>query len=183
LLDGGETGTVRHPAKLARRNMIGRILSWIILAAGVIAGSQFAHVSDLYIERLLGRLDELHRQVQAMRAQAQEAGLDLNGWIGRFERNEDPVVQRDAADKREVLAREQTTADDVVVLVGADLIHLPLEFARRADRALLFAVLERYEPALPAGPRGLVYTSAGLFVGLLLGALVAPRRRLRERHS
>lgn len=161
--------------------MIGRILAWIILAAGVIVGSQFAHVSDLYIERLLGRLDELHRSVQAMRGQAQEAGLDLESWIAHFEASPDPIVHRDGAEKRSTVQRAQTYEDDAAALTGADLLHLPLEFARRCDREILDAVLQRYEPAVPAGLRGFVYTGAGILVGLLAGAIFAPRRRRLRR--
>jgi hypothetical protein len=163
--------------------VIGRILAWIILAAGLLIGSQFAHLSDLYIERLLGRLDELNRAVQTMRAQAQEAGLDLEAWIAHFETSDDAVVKRDGAEKRATLAREQRYESDAAALVGADLIHLPIEFARRCERDILNAVLQRYEPALPAGPRGLVYTGAGLAVGLILGAIVAPRRQRRLRRA
>jgi hypothetical protein len=163
--------------------VIGRLLAWIFLAAGVIVGSQFAHVSDLYIERLLGRLDELHRAVQSMRGQAQEAGLDLDAWIAHFETSDDAIVHRDGAEKRATLAREQKYESDAASLVGADLIHLPIEFVRRAEGDILKAVLQRYEPALPAGLRGFTYTGAGLLVGLILGALVSPRRKRRFRRT
>jgi hypothetical protein len=163
--------------------VIGRLLAWIFLAAGLLVGSQFAHVSDLYVERLLGRLDELHREVQTMRTQAQEAGLDLEGWIAHFEASGDAVVQRDAFEKRATVAREQRYEADAAALVGADLIHLPIEFARRCEREILNAVLQRYEPALPAGLRGFVYTGTGLLVGLVVGAIVSPRRRRSPRRA
>jgi hypothetical protein len=163
--------------------VIGRLFAWIILAAGLLVGSQFAHLSDLYIERLLGRLDELHRAVQTMRTQAQEAGLDLEAWIAHFEVSDDPIVHRDGVEKRATLVRAQTYESDAVALTGADLIHLPIEFARRVDHDMLRSVVHRYEPAFPAGLRGFTYTGAGLLVGLILGALVSPRPRRRFRRA
>ncbi|GIL39284.1 DUF2937 family protein [Roseiterribacter gracilis] len=163
--------------------MIGRLLAWIVLGAGLLVGSQFAHLSDLYIERLLGRLDELHRAVQTMRAQAQEAGLDLDAWIAHFEQSDDQIVHRDGVEKRATLARAQQYEDDAAALTGADLVHLPIEFVRRVDHDMLRAVVHRYEPAFPAGLRGFVYTGVGALVGLIFGALLSPRRKRRFRRT
>jgi hypothetical protein len=163
--------------------MIGKLLAWIVLAAGLLIGSQFAHLSDLYIERLLGRLDELHRTVQTMRTQAQEAGLELDAWIAHFEQSADPIVQRDGVEKRATVVRAQDYENDAAALTGADLAHLPIEFARRADREILRAVMQRYEPAFPAGLRGFVYTGVGALVGMILGAIVSPRRKRRFRRA
>lgn len=142
-------------------------------AIGGAALAQLPVFVQQYLQRLGGHVDEARFNLQRLASDPTLSRLDESIRL----------VVETAARVRvgELEARLEA-------LLAASPVMRPLEFLRSFDAEIARAALDRFEPALPFDPAGLVYAAAGVFVGwllfelvklpaALLGRIFAPRRR------
>jgi hypothetical protein len=150
-------------------------------AIGGAALAQMPVFVQQYLQRLGGHVDEARHNLAGLASDPQLNQLEP-GARGAFE-----AVAR---------ARVDALQAQLDGLLAATPAMRPLEFLQSFDRAIALATLDRFEPALPLDPAGLLYGAAGVFVGWLLFELLKvpvallrrlsmsrPARRTRSRGS
>lgn len=142
-----------------------RFLHITAALAGGGALAQFPEYYQQYLQRLAGRLDELHQRAQEIANDAAAQGLDVPAYIARFLDSPAHALEGERmADTLESATRLGTAYD---ALARADAWQqLPL-FLRHLDPALARDVASLFQPALPLGLAGLIYALFGAAIGIL----------------
>lgn len=162
----------------------------LILAAalGGLLTSQFPAFFDQYVQSLGGRLDQARIHAARIVEVARDQSLDVETYIRRFADNADPVVRSQAEVMASTLADESRLSTAYAVLTQAPAGLRPIVLLRHLDLDVAAATADRFTPAAPLGPEGLLYLGIGALLGLaaLAGGRTLvrhARRRLAERSA
>jgi len=159
-----------------------RLPQGLSAALGGLVTSQFPAFFDQYLQSLGGRLDQARIHAARIVETAHDQGLSLEAYIRRFADNADPVVQTQADVMASALADEARLSTAFQVLSQASVGTRPFVLLRHLDADIAAATADRFMPAAPLGPEGLLYAGIGALLGL--GALAGGRslaRRARRR--
>ncbi len=167
------------------------MLSRALILAGGLAGaaglSQFPEFSQQYVQRLGGAVDELHRFVTELDADATEVGLTRSAALADLAQGGAMGAQR-AETMAGVIVRYERLSADLTALRSAG----PFTRAHRArdlgDAEIANAAWAEFKPALPLTFEGAVFAGAGFLGGLgaiaaALALLKMPFRRRRARSA
>jgi hypothetical protein len=134
------------------------LVAAVLSTAAGMAASQTQTFIQQYLQRLGGHLDEARLNFQAVRDSA------------------DPVVGPTLESLAPVLERLQARIDGLEVgfraIAEADVWSRPLVFLQHVDRPIAEGTAALFQPALPLGTDGLVFTLAGILLALVAWELV-----------
>ena len=161
--------------------MIGRILTGATVIVAGLTASQLPEFAQQYRQRIGGAVDELRNVVQRFDADARSQGLTRNEAITRHLVNADELFRKrglavqDTIDRLDRLSRQQAamTEDNTMVRL--------VSFASHADRDLVRATFDTYEPALPVTAEGGIMAALGGFLGWMLARILGAPKRMLDR--
>jgi hypothetical protein len=150
--------------KLSMRRVVASIGG---LALGV-ALSQFPEYAQQYTQRLGGAVDELRVVTEKFDRDAQDAGLDRQQALTRFETSPDQFLAGRGTSEAANFARYEQLSTTLARIQNANAVErfqmLPAYFDTDIGRR----TLENYLPALPVTVEGILYAGGGFLVGFLV---------------
>lgn len=144
---------------------------WALLAVAVmvaIVASQFPAYRQQYLQRLGGALDEVTRQVEALDARAEAAGLGRYPYLRRLMDNPDPIVVREGEALVALVGRKTRLEQAIAAVETAPVYLQAVQVLFRLERDVAAATLRTFEPALPLSVSGGFHAFIGFFLGWLL---------------
>lgn len=154
------------------------LIAFAILCAAV--ASQAPHYQQQYLQRLGGALDEIDRQIAALDARADAAGMERYPYIRRLMRNDDEIVRAEAEALVDMLGRRKRLATAKAAIESAPVYGQALQLVWRLDGEIARRAAAAFEPGLPLSLSGAFHAFVGFFLGLFapLGLrTLLPRRR------
>ena len=148
--------------------------------AGVIVGGQVPEFAQQYRQRLGGAVDELASVAKGFDRDAASQGLARDGALERMARTDDAFTRNRAASMDRTLRRFERLRRQQADLEATDPVLRPLAVARVPDRQVVAGTWMAFEPALPIGRAGLVWSGLGALAMLLLAGLLTSRRLWRR---
>ncbi|HEX9769447.1 MAG TPA: DUF2937 family protein [Kiloniellales bacterium] len=159
-----------------------RLPQGLCAALGGLVASQFPAFFDQYLQSLGGRLDLARIHAARIAEAARGQGLSLEAYIRRFAENADSVVRSQAEVMASTLVDEARLSTAFAVLTRAPAGARPFVLLRHFDLDIAAATADRFTPAAPLGPEGLLYALIGALLGLaaLAGGRALARRARRR---
>ena len=149
--------------------------------AGIVIGGQVPEFAQQYRQRLGGAVDELAAVARNFDTDAAGEGMARDGALDRMARSPDPFTQRRGTSMAQSLRRFERLRAQGEDLERTDPVLRPLAVARVPDRQLLAGTWAAFEPALPIGRAGIVWSGIGALLMLALAGLLTSRRLWRRR--
>jgi len=163
--------------------MIRRIVVSLFAVTGALGASQAPEVSQQYLQRVGGAVDELGEIVRRFDSDAQREGLDRDGAIEDLEASGSDFARGQGGRMRQTIARYDRLSAQYAALQEAGPFERTWIVARNPDPALLSAAVRDYAPAVPTTVSGAGHAGIGAgllgMVGLILAAPFRGRRRAR----
>ena len=144
-----------------------RLPTLILALLGAALLSQAPEFAQQYRQRLGGALDELRVVVADFARDAANASLSRDDAVGRMRTSADGFVRDRGSSMQATIERFERLEAQAARLEAAPPAWRPAVVARGADRRILAAAWEAFEPAVPLTTAGLVWAFLG---GGLLGA-------------
>ncbi|MDQ2091513.1 DUF2937 family protein [Marimonas arenosa] len=149
--------------------------------AGAAAMSQFPEVSQQYVQRLGGAVDELSRFVTEFNADAAALGLSREEALEDLAQGGAMGAKR-AETMGRVLARHERLSADLSALQAVGPFTRAYRVPHLIDREIASKVWAAYKPAVPLTIEGVAFAGLGFLggvagMGLILRLLAAPFRR------
>lgn len=146
--------------------------------------SQFPEYAQQYTQRLGGAVDELRIVTADFDHAAEEAGLDRNGALARYQRSSDAFLADRGESMERTFVRYDQLSETLQKIQGADPVERFRNLPAFLDTDIGRRTLENYQPAVPVTMEGIFYAAAGFGLGyLVLSALIRfcalPFRRSR----
>ena len=150
--------------------------------------SQFPEYAQQYTQRLGGAVDELRVVTADFDNAAQEAGLDRDGALDRYQSSSDTFLADRGESMERTFVRYDQLSQTLQKIQGADPLERFKNLPSFLDTDIGRRTLENYQPAVPVTMEGLFYAAAGFGLGYLVVsgfvrfcALPFRRRRLYYR--
>jgi len=166
---------------------IGRIVAIVLGVAGVAAGSQAPNFASHTMQNIEGRIDELRRIVESIRADRAEIGYTRDQARETCAAALEPLFQKDCARNEQIESRYEALTALQARLRSADPWSRPVVLARAAGadpvvREVAQNAMVEFQPAIPATAEGLTYAAGaggGLWglARLLFASIDMPFRR------
>ena len=148
--------------------MIGRLFNGLAAILGAAGTAQFPEFYRQYLQRLGGRLDQTHDDLQRLLADAQALGRSLEAYLEELMASGSEVARQTAARELARIDQAETLQQAYYALREATPLERPVVLARHLDPAIAESTLEAFQPAMPVSPEGFVYAGVGMLLGLLL---------------
>ena len=172
--------------------MFARLFNGLAAIAGAATSAQFPEFVQQYLQRLGGRLDQTHDDLQRLLADAQALGRTLEAYLDELMASGSEVARQTAARELERLEQAERLERAYYALRDALPLERPLAFVEHFDAQIAQDTLAAFKPAMPINAEGFVYAGIGMLLGLTLlagsersGRAVGRgvRRRLRRHRS
>ena len=157
-----------------------RLLALAAGLAGAGAMAQFPEVSQHYVQRLAGAVDELSVVVADFDRSAHSAGLTRDEALAELSGSAFLAARN--ADMTRTITRYEALSSDLTLLRAAGPVERALLLPARLDTEIGRRALEDFRPALPLTASGAGFAGAGFLAGYgLLALLMAGLGRLMRR--
>ncbi len=155
-------------------------MKFLALAAGLAAAgalAQFPEVSQQYIQRLSGAVEELAVVVEDFDNSAQAAGLTRADALAELSGT--AFLNARSADMMRTIQRYEALSADLTILQTASPVERLLLMPARLDSEIGARAMQDFVPAIPVTATGLTFAGIGFGAGyvLLLGLGGLFRRR------
>lgn len=147
--------------------MFNKIICFIFLLAGLLAGSQLPEFVQQYSQRLAGQRDILQKLVENISKFAAHSDRSLEAYIQKFLESSDPDFQRQGEWMAALELQLRAVTDTITKLNDSTSLSKSWVFFTTLDTDVAKATLSSYQPAVNISFEGLIYGSIGLFVGYL----------------
>ncbi|MBB4658566.1 DUF2937 family protein [Parvularcula dongshanensis] len=166
--------------------MIGRLLAFVVGAAGAVAASQAPGFTLQYMQNLEGRVAELRTVIDRFDAEIVRIGYDRASALEECETATRLLGVFCRGINADIARYERLSAHQARLVSAEDWVR-PLVLARSPERDVTESTLDQFEPALPVTPVGFGYAGGGFVLAWLaasavfgvLGAAFRPRRGRR----
>lgn len=148
--------------------MIGRLFNGLAAIAGAASSAQFPAFFQQYLQRLGGRLDQTHDDLQKLLADAQALGLSLESYLDDLKGSGTETARQTAQRELERLDQAEQLEQAYYALRDAGPLERPMAFVQHLDTTIVEDTLAAFKPALPVTSEGLVYAGVGMLIGLIL---------------
>jgi hypothetical protein len=156
------------------------IVALVVSLGSGMAASQAPELAQQYRQRLEGARQELTDVVVRFDRDAERNGLDRGGALALQDNSAEPFLRDRAQSIRHVIARAEHLDRQSERLHELPPALRPLVVLVDPDGQVFTGTLRDFEPAVPLTPHGLVWTAAGLLMGLGIFRLATfPKRRRR----
>ena len=132
-----------------------------------VALSQFPEYAQQYTQRLGGAVDELRIVTQKFDRDAQEAGLDRQQALTRFETSADTFLAGRGVSEAANFVRYEQLSTTLARIQNANALERFQMLPAYLDTDIGARTLENYQPAVPVTVEGVLYAGGGLLVGYL----------------
>ena len=150
--------------------MFSRLFNGLAAVVGALVVSQFPAFYDQYVQRLGGRLDQAHIQVERIETAARAERMTVETYVDLFATSERSPVRRQGLIMEDQVRELNRLRAAQAALAPARTVERPVRFARHMDGALARATLRSFRPAVPLNSEGAIYGAAGLLAGLMIAA-------------
>ncbi|MDB5535562.1 MAG: hypothetical protein JWP26_1705 [Devosia sp.] len=145
-----------------------RVVAGIGGVALAVALSQFPEYAQQYTQRLGGAVDELRIVTEKFDHDAQEAGLDRQQALTRFEASSDEFLAGRGTSEAANFARYEQLSATLARIQNANAVERFQMMPAYFDTDIGARTLDNYKPAVPVTVEGILYAGGGLLVGYLL---------------
>lgn len=145
-----------------------RVVASIGGVALAVALSQFPEYAQQYTQRLGGAVDELRIVTEKFDRDAQEAGLDRQQALTRFEASSDEFLAGRGTSEAANFARYEQLSTTLARIQNANAVERFQMMPAYFDTDIGSRTLENYQPAVPVTVEGILYAGGGLLVGYLV---------------
>ncbi len=142
-----------------------RWLDRIFAVVGAFLMSQFPQFYDQYLQRTMGHLEELNRQIDLMRQAATLTGKTLDSYIRKFLTSDDLDILHQGNLMQQMTERANDLAEGAAAMMHADVITRPFVFLGHVQSDIATSTLENFKPGFSFGTEGLIYALLGIFLG------------------
>lgn len=148
--------------------MLARLFNGLAAIAGAATSAQFPEFVQQYLQRLGGRLDQTHDDLQRLLGDAQALGRSLEAYLDELLASGSEVARQTAARELERLEQAERLERAYYALRDALPLERPLAFAEHFDAQIAQDTLAAFKPAMPVNAEGFVYAGVGMLLGLVL---------------
>lgn len=142
-----------------------RWLDRIFAAAGAFLMSQFPQFYDQYLQRAMGHIEELSRQIDLMRQTANLSGKTLEAYIKKFQTSDDLDILHQGNLMQQMTERASDLAEGITAMTQADVLTRPFAFLGHVQSDIAASTLQHFKPGFTFGVEGVVYALLGIFLG------------------
>jgi Protein of unknown function (DUF2937) len=143
------------------------------LAGGLVGAAllmQFPEFSQQYIQRLGGKVDELHQQVDGCKEDAASVGLTCEQALEQMQGTDFLNARRQAT--LDAVSRLDSQERHLLILQNSSPIERLLQLYRFTDIETLQGTWDAYRPALPMTADGFAALAIGFGIGAVLASVV-----------
>lgn len=142
-----------------------RWLDRIFAVIGAFLMSQFPQFYDQYLQRAMGHLAELNRQIDLMRQTANLTGKTLDTYIRKFLTSDDLDVLHQGNLMQQMTERASDLAAGIGAMAHADVVTRPFVFLGHVQSDIATSTLQNFKPGFSFGTEGFIYALLGIFLG------------------
>lgn len=150
--------------------MFGRFLYGLIALVSGLGSAQFPAFFQQYLQRLGGRFDQVHSDVERLRQDAAKTGYSLETYISELGSSDNPIAREAAQRELERLENLSGLRQAYDGLLAANPWERPAILARHFDGSIARETLQIFQPALQLTSEAAIYAGFGIVLGLLLFA-------------
>lgn len=148
--------------------MISRIVNGFVALLGAAGFTQFPAFYQQYLQRMGGRLDQIHLDIARLLKDAQSAGQTLEEHLNALVSSGTEEARQAAQREAERLYSADQLESAYQALAAASPVQRPVVFAEHFDPALARETVSAFVPAIPATQEALIYGGSGMLLALLL---------------
>ncbi|KIC76425.1 Uncharacterized protein DB41_GD00030 [Neochlamydia sp. TUME1] len=149
------------------------LIDRLFAVIGALAFSQFPLFIQQYQQNLLGHVEELKIQLQAMQSAASVTGKSLQQYIVKFLNSADTDFQLQGALMNNMVERYYTLNDSFQALQEASIYFKPFLFIKYGDWKIAKLTWQSYKIGISFTSEGAIYAGIGVIVGVAIYGLLS----------
>jgi len=149
-----------------------KIIDRILVVICALVFSQAPVFIQQYQMNLLGHVDELHLQVNAMKWAAEHNGKNLEQFIGKFMRSDDIDFFHQGEIMSSMISRYDSLSEALKALKNATIVTKPYYFFKYYNHEIAKSTANAFVFSLPLNLEGLTYAFIGILFGMMTFAAI-----------
>lgn len=148
---------------------VGSMMDRILCVAFALILAQFPVYVNQYVDVLSGARMEATKAYQALEAEAQKLGIDVERFVKHHEESNDSIFVASGRLHRRTIERYTSLNTAFTALTTASMWDKPFVFKQYYDSDIANAI--QFELGVPFNTEGAVYALVGLMLGLIVSLI------------
>ena len=150
------------------KEWVSKVLDRLSVVVGALVLSQAPLFIQQYRDQLIGHVQELQLQIEAMQRIAQGSQKTLGQWIEKFTSNPDVDIMQQGTLMQQMVSRGEALSSALTALDGSSFFSKPWKFLFHLDYSIFKSTLASFKMGLLLTFEGLCYALIGMGMGYLI---------------